>query len=648
MRTHADYALFSLWAYGPDERALVVGNHLSVARFELVERDGVATGWLDLFFEDEGRRFVVPGILIDSFALARNDPRAFVYPRAAEALLDDAAEAALTDRLLDDLRALARRTVSFEEIVRFRAAPAFDTARAAGELGAAPLEHVVPRIARASIAIRRATGGAVRIDGSDARLGAALAARLGVAVVEAPSPDWYTLAPAAAPVADVVLSDTYGAGRAPLQVLRNEPTGVIDGVSIEPVPIVAPAPVDLLFSASEADGPVTEYVWVATPSFPTVARPERAPVRMPPLEVVIAARPDVYVAPGADTDEILEFATRFAAAGSTAHVAVSEGDIARPGVGVAWGRFDDPHVQRAAARWSGDGRGFAVISAPEGPFPPWYEPGLEHVVRAPDERERGERLAAFDRGLLTVSNVPPETYVNGDAGRLGAHLEARCFVALAATDAREYVRQRLGAPHLQAQAFAPLLPPADPPAPARLPFGDAPFVLMHASGVPESAAAACILALRHEAIPLVVATNPVDPAWLAPLRRAAGPSTLIVADPDPEVLAALYAHATIFVDPSVRSRGLARLVRAGRAGAIPVVMAASPAARLLPPEFVVGRPSVWALQERLVWWWRHPGRTNRQTRMRELFASLGSEFSTAHAFGDLCRLFHQLAAIRRG
>jgi 1,6-anhydro-N-acetylmuramate kinase len=116
------------------------------------------------------------------------------------------------------------------------------------------------------------------------------------------------------------------------------------------------------------------------------------------------------------------------------------------------------------------------------------------------------------------------------------------------------------------------------------------------------------------------------------MRRIAGAHAVIVTDADPACIDALYRHATLFIDASLRSRGLARIVRAARAGAIPLAFAEAAAARLLPPECTIARSGIVDLRDAVQRVWHAPGRDAIGRRVQAtLGATLGSETSVAGA-----------------
>jgi hypothetical protein len=87
-------------------------------------------------------------------------------------------------------------------------------------------------------------------------------------------------------------------------------------------------------------------------------------------------------------------------------------------------------------------------------------------------------------------------------------------------------------------------------------------------------------AARLSGVPLVI-TGPIyDVNYLLTLRTVA-PDAIVLPDAAPSVVSALYRRASIWVDAAPRPRTAAGLVRAVACGALPVVAAESPLARIV-------------------------------------------------------------------
>jgi hypothetical protein len=105
--------------------------------------------------------------------------------------------------------------------------------------------------------------------------------------------------------------------------------------------------------------------------------------------------------------------------------------------------------------------------------------------------------------------------------------------------------------------------------------------LMHAPIIRRSNVQFVLGALADMPCPIVVAGQMADVDLGITLRRVAPRDAIILPDPTPGQVAALYRRAAVFVDSAYRPMGLNRIFRAAGAGAMPVVPHWSPFARLL-------------------------------------------------------------------
>jgi hypothetical protein len=269
MRRHDEAANVQFWSYGDAERRIARPDAVAIARFELIARSRVASGWLDLVLQAPDCTTVVCGIFIDLMALSRNDFGAITYPSTVDALFDEDGAAAMTAFLMPHLRMLTRgRVVPLEEVLRFAPSEPFDRARANGDLGAATLRTALPRVTRWLAAFGLAHGGTVAIDSLDAGLGWAAAARSGCTVTPgstAPERGWFTLAAATGNGrVTVAVADTLArAQTAPLQVVFSTPD--VPGDRARRVAVNEALPMDRMFELDQPDAPVAGEFWIVTP-----------------------------------------------------------------------------------------------------------------------------------------------------------------------------------------------------------------------------------------------------------------------------------------------------------------------------------------------------------------------------------------------
>ena len=108
---------------------------------------------------------------------------------------------------------------------------------------------------------------------------------------------------------------------------------------------------------------------------------------------------------------------------------------------------------------------------------------------------------------------------------------------------------------------------------------------------------------------------------------------------------AFYRHATDFVDTALRPRGLSRIIRAARSGALPVAFAASPVAALLAPESVVPRTTIVDLRNTLTRLWQSPMLKNHRQVARAMFApTLGDQRAIDAAAEHVMNHFERLCS----
>jgi hypothetical protein len=269
VRSHGNYPYAQLWPFGAAERTIIASGEVAVARFEPVQHDGATWGWLDVTFALDDATQVLCGILVDLVALARNDPSALVFPSSAASALDAERAWGLTAFLLPHLRLLTRaRAVPIEEILRFVPCPAFEDARDAGELGAAPLPVALARMAPWVAAARLATTGPLAITARNGELGAAVARSFGIPVTVSSrihAGGWYRIAPGDARGApEVIVADAWTeCGTAPVCVVLDAAVGGPNGSREVHVP--TPLPMEAVLTFDPDDAPEAGRFTVVAP-----------------------------------------------------------------------------------------------------------------------------------------------------------------------------------------------------------------------------------------------------------------------------------------------------------------------------------------------------------------------------------------------
>jgi len=632
MKTHGDYAELQLWAATPHAASVVRPDALAVARFELIERGGAATGWIDLTFARGAQTCVVPGVLVDLPAALRGDPTAFTWPRAAALALDAAAVDAVCRILLTQFAGwTSARVVPSEAVATLAECSAFAAARTASELGAAPLATVLPRVAPWVFAARFAGAGPAVVDVAGSALGAAVLRRFGVASTgrfDARAAAWYGVAPS--PGADGVV---------PAPVAFDDP-----GEGWRSIGVAPPVPMDVGIVFDTGAGPHVRRFWVRAGGAPARSAPPRTPPpRRPRVPLAFVVRDDFATAPDADTDELAALTALAADAGVETHIVVRAraGEIAATAVPIARGDVRDAAFCAALEDLARRGGPFVAWLEPIGDYPDWHEQALYAALRAPqDDAQLGIVLRAYDARALVLGEVPTVEPAPAQAlrARLAAATSRAAAIVLPATQSLAVITQAYGGRGRPLLPIPPIVAPdaANGDAPSLF---AGPYVFAHGTAEARSLLVSTVVALRDAAIPAVVAVDGGDPAYAAVLRSFAGPHTTVLADPAPDVIAALYRNAALFVDATLRPRGLSRLVRAARNGAVPVLFADAPAAPLLDADTVVPRRGVSDLRDALTTLWQSPLRADRG---RAAALSLGAldraDVAVADLFGAVCDL----------
>ena len=275
---------------------------VAVARFETIQHASRTWGWLDLTFERDGAAMPVCGVLVDVLALARNDASALIFPRAAAAAIDLRRADELTEFLVPHLGMLTRaRALPLEEILRLAPSGAFERARNAGELGAAPLATALERMAPWVAAARAAGPGPMDVRAADGALAAAVARRFGVALTAASTvgdDDWYRIAPGTHDgKPEIAVAETFAdAVDAPIRVARQatEPEAR-DALEFA---IPRPLPMEAVFTYDPGDAPIAGRFWVVATSRPVVQIPRAIPrPRTARKRLVFLVRDDISAAP---------------------------------------------------------------------------------------------------------------------------------------------------------------------------------------------------------------------------------------------------------------------------------------------------------------------------------------------------------------
>src|SRR5581483_2567036 len=248
------HEILAPWTTGA---AVLDAERLAAVRIEPVLRRRRPALALDLYLAAERGDTVIPLAIADPAAVVERDRDPIVWP--ADTLVDDAVAAALWARIAPHLERLVLSGERVREhVVRFADAPRFESARAAGCFGAAPLRDALVRLAPYRYARRFVRGRSVLIDADDAIGGWALlrgVAATGVAASrrDAAAIAWYgdpAEAPRRADVAIVGADADAGEATCALRLDAEAPWRV---------DVVDPLPLDVGIVFDPAEGPVRRW-----------------------------------------------------------------------------------------------------------------------------------------------------------------------------------------------------------------------------------------------------------------------------------------------------------------------------------------------------------------------------------------------------
>lgn len=600
MRRHGEYELWQRWPQS--HRDLLDAAGLVAARAEPVivrERTAVA---LDAVFARDGRIFVVPGIIATVEQIFLPHGRPIIWPSSAVAGMSDSRIEPLEDRLTEWLRAehlagpvLSERTRIFEDSF----AGTFAEAVRYGFAGATRLEEVLRVAAPALYARRFAASRLVICDASVSAFGAMLMADKAIAVRylddDAARLDaalrWYPGLRAyddEAPLRpDVIVGEAstatrFTAAASPnVWVVRSDQDDIAARAGI---------PFDEALGFEPGIGRKVASLGVSGGAQITLR-----PVALRPLDdrpgdsggtLLFVVRADAAVAPDADIEAAHAVAEALRLAGFTVIVSSDPSDVERrPDLVHGFG-VEAENVRTALDRAAALGIPTVCTAEIEdlAAGAVWGMTAADASVRfARDEGEFAWYLRMLREGRLAVGTIrsdrrsPPS--VDFEA-RVTSTLGAVDVVIVATEAERALVRERFGRVRDVVLAGPVVEPrPLEAETVGKL-VGDVDFALVHSPLDVRANAIAAVRSAQKLDIPLVVAGAPADRVSAATIRSFGSRVVMLVGEPDPRTMTALYARARVYVDLSWAPRGLSRIARALLSGSSAVVSSRTHAAEL--------------------------------------------------------------------
>ena len=592
MKYHRQFPALDLWTDGDLLRGLVAPETLIAARLEPIMHRRLGAAVLDLVFGDGERWAIVPAVRVDAGMLLEHEDSPLIWPHAISATLADSATDRVADFLLPWLHARVRARGLTTETVRVfddSQRAAFESARAAGWLGAAPyarLAHVLaPYWYAARFAGRRGV-----LAAPAAHLGRALLSRWAEHVAIAPSQAndglagrWF-----GAPSPESELRGPFdfavvdAAGRAELGALLDGVPAIVDletHADWLTIGLASPVPTDLLVAFDLAEAPAVRSFAVQS-----VER-ELRPAGIPAFaagggsagRIFIGLRADAASAPDGDTDEGYALAAQLRAEGLQVEVGTqlpgqraAEFDLVHL---VGLGEIEGIAEMAAAAHQAGVPIALTAHFEDLGDRR-WAGSMMAPVVyHSRDEIELQSRLEKLERRELETAEyftarrcAPLPDYDQ----RVAAVLAQAAVVFVSCASEGALLRERFG---LAAQALVvgPHLAPGVDPSPVCAEAGTADFIFCHAPILNRTNVMALARAARQARLPLVVAGPVADPHHLERAREYGDERLILLPDPSPGALAALYRRARVYADLAWYSYGTSRRTRAALSGAAVVV-----------------------------------------------------------------------------
>lgn len=593
MRFHRAFAEFAINVGAPLSE-VAAPQTLVAARYEPTLRGNKGSGVVDLHFRRDAKRTVVPLLLLDVAMLEARERDPLVWPNFARGSgIDDFAIAERAVEWLHELFAARQLTRESWKIFGNESdADAFSAARAAGFLGAAPLEEVARRAAPFIFARRHARARDVVVACRDGALGAALlddvARRVRLESQDAAGLAWYApaLADAEPEIAIVDESHRDNPYAASCRVTIDLDPRDGDALRVEPAPIV---PLDVLFDFS---GNVRRGM----PAFSVSAKLERAgtapvvpeeePVGGSTGRILFVLRRGARRFGGADVD----YAEAVAAAMRDEGFVVSVTDDlpgARefaPDLIHTFGLADASQAVACARMAASLGIPFAIH--------PFYDaPGIggywgatvaPYCYRFMQDETSIEQLVALMRdrrlALNTIAATAPFHPTNA-AWQTDVKTALSAADAVYAAGAAEDEALRGFSRDAQILIVPPPIAPVlAEPQPIDALVGSEPYVLLHAPIESTQNQLQAVRAAQVADLTLVIAGPVADADYAAVVRSFAGNRTLLVGDPGPGLLEGLYRGAEVFLDAAWVGTGPARAARAfSRGSALAVSSRSHPA-----------------------------------------------------------------------
>lgn len=563
-------------------RTLLRPQCLVAARFEPVYSQRYE-GYVDLSFERDGSWLIVPMVRVEAISIITPENPPLTWPFSYAEFSGTNTEA-VEDLVTSWLRSITAARFVNDEKIRFfrteeRLRSAFENARSAKWIGAAPYADVLKTVAPAAYGLRFARNRRVSVKGENAANCAAVlstvAARIDVDLSSDASgvERWFGgLSFGAIDSSvdyDVYVGPRASGDRATFRVYTDGPSEPGERI----IELAEPIPTDVMLSFDTEDAPAA--LSFSIPEVTVPSRPSRlsAPVHGGGSAgcVRLVVRDDAMRFRDADVDAAETLARRLRAEGFDARVSlaslvdVAQTDIIhvfdlRHGASLVELLRDAEasHIPVVVTPYA-DNRNNEAISGASGSL--LIPRNTNDLVAFEDH------TWAFSK--RKISNLGQGAWYD----EASAVLLARASIAVVSSNAEAEYLKSLGfrGATIPVPAVVPLVAPSE--AIGTLVGADE-FVLIHAPIEPRMNQVFGAIAAQREGLPLVLLGPVADIEFYRYVNEVAGPGVILLRDDltDGEI-AGIYGRARVVADLSWSARGLHRLARGAAAGAVPVAPA---------------------------------------------------------------------------
>lgn len=589
MRTHRKHQTFTNLCDRATLDAVAQLPNLAAARLEPVVRGLRGGAFVDLVFAADDRVAVVPFIEIAPEMLVQRESSPFVWPHELAAALGEERAEEIERALLPWIESVTLARQLNAETIRFfggvRARALFDDAREARFLGAAPYADVLKDAAPYVYAVRFAQDGRAAVCDPGGAFGSVLLARharevradLGEASRNALAHQWFNRDAFGSvdmqTSYDLAVCSKAGDLEAGVRVVLD--AGAQSGTTVQ---VATPVPTDVMIAFDSGESPACRTFSVIVDR---KAQLRATSVHAAPAagggsagRILMLMRDDYVRVPDADTDEAAALSSLLRAEGfavdmAAASAAVPAGYDLVHAFNVT--RVNELRAPLAAAQSANVPIVLTPFFQDVSAGGAWGTAITRALLRiASDETELEDNLLLVAQRRLEAPGLSAKRQEPFDGYDEAVRALLQRAGAVIVCGAQEEGQVRAFGYAGPLVTSGPCLLTADGAADAgHVRLGD--FAFAHAPLEPRSNLLPLVRAAVSSRIPLVIAGPVAEPEYVLALRDQADERVVIVAEPGPAALEALYRSARVYADVSWISSGLHRAARAAACGAALVV-----------------------------------------------------------------------------